>query len=134
MTIDPVSEFSPQCLSVSAVSSGPCLVVTVAGEADWATAGHLRDQLTQALAYGPRSVILDLAELEYCNTRGLRALCDFFDVAQLAAVDVTVRGMPGQLTWLIDTIEKCVVAGKLQDHGWVRRPLLRAVPTGVGCS
>jgi len=126
--IDLVSECPPQWLSVSAVSSGACLVVAVAGEADWVTADQLRDQLTQALAFGSQSVILDLAGLEFCNLRGLGALHDFCDVAEQAAVDVTIRGMPRQLTWLIDTIQTCVLAGERRDHGWAPRPLLRAVP------
>jgi anti-anti-sigma factor len=135
VTIDPVCESPPQeWLSVSAVSSGPGLVLAVAGEADWVTADHLRDQLTQALACGPRSVILDLTGLEFCNLRGLGALHDFCDVAEQASVDVTFRGMPRQLTWLIDTIQTCVLAGERRDHGWAPRPLLRPVPasTSVG--
>lgn len=125
-----------QWLTVSAVSSGPRLVVAVAGAADWVTADQLRDQLTQAVAYGPRSVILDLADLEYCNLRGLAALNDFCDVAQRASIDVSVRGMRRQIVWLCDTVAR-VLTG---DHGvctWARRPLLRAVQqasTAVGGS
>ena len=131
MTIDLLSECPPQWLSVSAVSSGPSLVVSVAGEADWVTSDQLRDQLTQALAYGPRSVILDLAELEFCNLRGLGALHDFCDVARQASVDVTVRGMSRQLTWLIATL-RSVLAGDLRDHSWARRPLMAAPETSTG--
>lgn len=127
MTIHPVCEYPPQCMSVSAVSSGPCLVVAVAGEADWNTADQLRDQLAQALAYGPRSVILDLAYLEFCNLRGLGVLNDFCDVAQKSSVDVSIRGMPRQLRWLFDTLEN-VLGGPHALSCWAHRPLLRAVP------
>jgi anti-anti-sigma factor len=126
----------PQWLSVSAVSSGPCLVVAVAGEADVLTAGQLREELTQALAYGPRSVMLDLADLSFCNLHGLRALNDFCDVAQQASVDVSVRGMPRQLGRLVDTLDS-VLAGGQGVRSWARRPLLRADPgtsTGLGRS
>lgn len=136
MTTDLLSESPPQWLSVSAVSSGPSLVVSVAGEADWVTSDQLRDQLMQTLAYGPRSVVLDLADLKFCNLRGLGALHEFCDVARQASVDVTVRGISRQLTWLIDTL-RSVLAGELRDHSWARRPILRAVPetsTGVGGS
>lgn len=127
MSIDPVTESPPRWLSVSAVSSGPCLVVAVAGEADWNTADQLRDQLTQALAYGPRSVILDLADLEFCNLRGLDALNEFCEVAQKSSVDVSIRGISRQLRWLFD----CLVTGLGGDHAVcirASRPLLRAVP------
>jgi anti-anti-sigma factor len=137
VSINPVVECPSQSLIVSAVSSGPRLVVTVAGEADWATADHLGDQLTQALAYAPRSVILDLAELEFCNLRGLGVLHDFLDLAQQASIDVTVRGMPRQLSWLITTLQQCVRAGARRDEWRAERPLLRAVPetpSDVGCS
>ena len=130
MTIDFLSECRPQGLSVSAVSSGPCLVVAVAGEADWVTAGQLRDELTAALAYGPRSVILDLTDLGFCNLRGLGALHDFCEVAQRASVEVTVRGMPRQLGWLIHT-RQSVLTGEGRDRRSARRPLLRAVPQDV---
>ena len=127
MTIQTQADCPPQWLSVSAVSSGPRLVVAVVGEADWNTADRLRDQLTQALAYGPRSVILDLADLEFCNLRGLRVLMDFCAVARKASVDVTIRGMSRQLSWLCHNVEG-LSAGGHGLSGLSRRPLLQAVP------
>jgi anti-sigma B factor antagonist len=85
---------------VSSFSAGPCLVVVVAGEADCLTAPQLRDQLTAALAYGPRSLILDLTDLVFCNLLGLRALLDVIETARQGGVDVAMRGMSRQLSCL----------------------------------
>ena len=101
MLSDPLPESRPPGrLSVSPFSAGPCLVVVVAGEADCLTAPQLRDQLTAALAYGPRSLILDLTDREVCNLRGLRALLEVVETAQLGGVDVAMRGMSRQLSYL----------------------------------
>lgn len=91
-------------LSVSPCSSGPALVVVVGGEADWATADQLREGLTAALSYGPRSLVLDLTDLEFCNLHGLRALMGAVETAERAGVDVTVHGMSPQLSWLADHV------------------------------
>ena len=101
MLSDPLPESRPPgWLSVSPFSAGPCLVVVVAGEADCLTALQLRDQLTAALAYGPRSLILDLTDLEFCNLRGLRALIEVVEGARLGGVDVAMRGMSPELSSL----------------------------------
>lgn len=98
MVTDQLSRTRPPGLSVSPVSVGPCLVVVVAGEADWITAPELREQLTAALSYGPQSLVLDLTDLEFCNSSGLRALLEAVEVARLAGVRVEMRGMSHQLS------------------------------------
>ena len=100
MVIDQLLTCSPPELSVSPVSVGPCLVVVVAGEADWVTAPQLREQLTAALAYDPQSLVLDLTDLEFCNSPGVRALLEAVDVARQAGVHVEMRGMSPLLTCL----------------------------------
>lgn len=103
MLSSPTVEYRPPGLSVSPVSAGPCLVVAMAGEADWVTAPQLREQLTAALAYGPRSLVLDLTDLVFCNSAGLRALLGIVAVARRAGVQVEMRGMSGQLSFLYRT-------------------------------
>lgn len=96
----PTLECTSLGLSVSPVSAGACLVVTVAGEADWVTAPQLREQLTAALAYGPRLLVLDLTDLVFCNSIGLRALLGTVEEARQAGVQVEMRGMSWQLSRL----------------------------------
>jgi anti-anti-sigma factor len=93
---------APARLSVSPCSSGPALVVVIDGAADWVTAGQLRDGLAAALAYGPRSVVLDVADLEFCNLAGLRALLAAVEAAERSGAVVTVHGMSRQLAWLYE--------------------------------
>ncbi|TFV78499.1 anti-sigma factor antagonist [Blastococcus sp. CT_GayMR19] len=95
----PLERRTPE-LCVSPVAAGPRLVVVVAGEADWVTAPRLREQLTAALAYGPRLLILDLTDLEFCNSAGVRALLAAVDVALQAGVQVEMRGMSPLLSRL----------------------------------
>ncbi|WP_167760468.1 STAS domain-containing protein [Blastococcus sp. CT_GayMR16] len=101
---------------MSPVSAGPCLVVVVAGEADWVTADRLRDELVAAFGYGPQSVVLDLAELEFCDVHGVRALLQAVDVAERPGVTVTLRGMSLQLSWLYSTFRTYRSTGGQQSR------------------
>lgn len=80
--------------------TGPELVVVVAGEADLATAGQLRAELVAALGNRPRTMVVDVADLAFCDLQGLDALNDAARVAQDAGVTVALRGMSAQLAWL----------------------------------
>ena len=103
MVVEQLSErLAPARLSVSPCSAGPSLVVVIGGEADWMTADRLREGLIGALAYGPRSVVLDLTDLVFCDLQGLRALVAGVETAERAGVAVTLHGMSRQLTWLYD--------------------------------
>ncbi|HWH09724.1 MAG TPA: STAS domain-containing protein [Solirubrobacteraceae bacterium] len=59
-------------LRVTVVGSGERTLVSVAGELDIATADEFTASLRDALAGGP--VTLDLAELSFVDSSGLRAL------------------------------------------------------------
>ena len=99
MAIDLLPDHAPHgWLSVSPLSAGPSLVVVIAGEADWGTAPQLREQLIAALAYGPQSLVLDLTDLTFCNSQGLRALLEGVEVAQRTGVNVAMRGMSAVLS------------------------------------
>lgn len=101
MVTEPMRESRPPgWLSVSSFSAGPCLIVVLSGDADCVTAPRLRQELTAALAYGPRSMVLDLTDVEFCNLDGLRALLGAVETAQAAGVDVAMRGMSRQLSRL----------------------------------
>ena len=97
---------SPAGLSVSPCSAGPRLVVAIDGEADWMTADQLREGLAAALAYGPRSIVLDLTDLTFCNLQGMRVLVASVETAERAGVDVILHGMSRQLRWLFDFFQE----------------------------
>lgn len=111
-------------LSVSPVSVGPCLVVVVAGEADWVTAPRLREQLAAALAYVPQSLVLDLTDLEFCNSPGLRALLEPVEAARQAGVHVEMRGMSRQLS----SLHRAFVAHRRTDTQRGRLPVGMSSP------
>lgn len=75
-------------------------VLVVVGQADLATAVQLRDDLTNALAEQPPSLLVDLAGLDFCDLSGLAALHDAARQAHAAGVQLTFRGMSAQLAWL----------------------------------
>lgn len=80
---------------------GPRTVVVVAGEADVATAPKLREQLIGTLAYGTRSLVVDLSDLAGCDPQGLAALTAALDVAEARGVAVSLRGQSPQVTQLL---------------------------------
>ena len=75
-------------------------VLVVVGQADLATAELLRDDLTDALAGQPPSLLVELAGLDFCDLSGLDALHDAARQAHAAGVQLTFRGMSAQLAWL----------------------------------
>ena len=97
---------SSEALSVSPCSAGPRLVVVIGGEADWTTADQLREGMAAALAYGPRSMVLDLTDLTFCDLQGLRALLAAVEAAEQDGVDVTLHGMSRQVTRLYDLYQE----------------------------
>jgi anti-anti-sigma factor len=64
----------PDHFSVQRSQSGEATVVRVAGELDLATSPELEHELAQALAATSGPVIVDLRELEFIDSTGLRVL------------------------------------------------------------
>lgn len=107
---------------MSSSPSGRELTIAVAGEADWTTADLLQEQLVAALGPGLERLVLDLGGLGFCNLRGLAALHEAVDVAQRAGVDVTMRGMSRQLTWLHSSLTELLPARGRSDLAWSGSP------------
>ncbi|QNE16852.1 STAS domain-containing protein [Kribbella qitaiheensis] len=72
---------SEEMLSVEVLDRGPDVVIGVHGELDFGTISDLM-AVVQPAAEAGRSVILDLAELAFCDSSGLGA---FVRLHQLAA-------------------------------------------------
>ena len=126
---------SPEELSVSPCSAGPRLVVVIGGEADWTTADRLRTGMAAALAYGPRSLVLDLTDLVFCDLQGLRTLLAAVEAAEHDGVDVTLHGMSRQFTRLYDLYQEgCRAYGRpcrsVRPAHEPPRAVARSVPIG----
>ncbi|HEX6870203.1 MAG TPA: STAS domain-containing protein [Micromonosporaceae bacterium] len=61
-------------LRMSVTESDDEVVVSVAGELDMSTAEHLSETVAAQLRRGPNRVVLDLAELTFCDSLGLGTL------------------------------------------------------------
>src|SRR5437588_13108193 len=69
----------PTNLEIHQRSAGPALVLAVTGELDMNTVEMLATGVEQQLASGPRSLTLDLSELEFMDSSGLRLLIELYD-------------------------------------------------------
>jgi anti-sigma B factor antagonist len=61
-------------VNVTRHADGDDLVLRVAGELDLATAGALGEQVALALADRPAELVVDLAEVTFCDSSGIEAL------------------------------------------------------------
>ncbi len=74
MTIPEAPDPASPAIAVSHVG-GAVVCVTVAGEVDAFTADRLRAGLVEVVdAYGPRSVVVDVAGVEFLDAAGVTAL------------------------------------------------------------
>jgi anti-sigma B factor antagonist len=72
---------SDDLLSVEVLDRGPDVVISVSGELDFGTTtGFLA--VVQPLTEAGRVVVLDLAELEFCDSSGLGALVRLHKLAE----------------------------------------------------
>lgn len=57
--------------SVETTVSGPCLVAKVRGVMGYATQPELRERLKQVISHAERAVVLELADVSFCDSAGL---------------------------------------------------------------
>jgi anti-sigma B factor antagonist len=69
-----MSDFPRKDFSVRTEQHGGAVVVVPSGELDIATAPTLEEALQRAIATNPTRVVLDLRELEFIDSSGLRTL------------------------------------------------------------
>lgn len=77
--------------------SGPCLVAKVRGVMDYVTQLELRGRLTQAIDRAERAVVLDLADVSFCDSAGLNVLLGARREAERASVVLVLACVPGKL-------------------------------------
>jgi anti-anti-sigma factor len=86
-------------------------IVRLCGELEVTTAGSLRDCLARVVLTGPTRLVLDLSELEFCDSAGLAVFVEWRRRARSAGFDFVLRS-PGkhirsllELTLLTDLLE-----------------------------
>ena len=76
--------------------------LAVAGEIDLATAGQLDDAIAQAVAGGCAEVIVDLAEVSFCDSTGIGAIVRARNAAALEGATVHVINPRGPVYRVLD--------------------------------
>ena len=69
----------PTNFEIREEATEPVLVLTVTGELDMNTVELLAKHVDERLAEGPRPLTLNLAELAFMDSSGLRLLIDLYD-------------------------------------------------------
>ncbi len=79
---------------VADVRTGEVRAVTVRGEVDLATATDLESVVRTALEEAPDGVVLDLAQLTFIDSSGLRALVALAKDAESLGTSLALRNLP----------------------------------------
>jgi len=82
-----------QC-EVGSVRAGEARAVTVRGEVDLATAADLESVVGSALQEAPDGVVLDLAQLTFIDSSGLRVLVALAKDAESRGTALGLRNLP----------------------------------------
>ncbi|MEV6742308.1 STAS domain-containing protein [Streptomyces sp. NPDC051104] len=88
--------------SVEVTVSGPCLVAKVRGVMDYGTDLELRGRLTQVIDHAERAVVLDLANVSFCDSAGLNVLPGARREAERAAVVLVLACVPLALRRILE--------------------------------
>jgi anti-anti-sigma factor len=80
----------PTNFEIREEATEPALVLAVSGELDMNTVELLASEVEERLAAGPRPVRLNLAELGFMDSSGLRLLIDLYDRSRREAWELTI--------------------------------------------
>ncbi|MFF2350973.1 STAS domain-containing protein [Kitasatospora sp. NPDC058115] len=89
---EPPENYRPGELSVVVHRNGPVRIVTVGGELDHDSADGLRTALAGLPEEGLARILVDLAELRFCDSTGLNILLRARQEAERAGVRLEVAG------------------------------------------
>ena len=96
----PESNVSP--LSVSTSSEDGHTVVAVSGEVDAASADTLRATITEVIDGGQGTVVVDMSEVSFIDSSGLRVLIAGYKAAAAASGVLSVRAPSEPVTRLLE--------------------------------
>ncbi|MEV5343892.1 STAS domain-containing protein [Streptomyces sp. NPDC052676] len=83
---------SPLKITARDALTGP--VLKIIGDLDYSTAPELRAQLSVLALQPGQRLVLDLADMEFCDSSGITALIAARNHAQAAQADVALAGVP----------------------------------------
>ncbi len=88
--------------SVGFVDGDGSLVVRATGELDLATAPALQEKLSRACAIGTQGVVLDLSELEFIDSTGVRAILAALADAESRGCELSLVPGPDRVQRVFD--------------------------------
>ncbi|MFJ7073043.1 STAS domain-containing protein [Streptomyces sp. NPDC098781] len=83
---------SPLKITTRDATTGPVLEIT--GDLDHATAAELRDRLTALTLQPGQRLVLDLADMDFCDSSGLTVLIAARNLAHAAGADIALAAVP----------------------------------------
>jgi anti-anti-sigma factor len=89
-------------MSVESTRRGDTVEITLGGELDLHTSELLTAAIEQAVADGPRAVVLDADGLSFADSAGLRALLTARDTAQQSDIELRLARVSPALGRLLD--------------------------------
>ncbi len=89
-------------LSVEKIVEGDRTIVSVAGEVDAASADRLRNAIIEVIDGGQSEVAVDMREVSFMDSSGLRVLIAGYKAAESAGGTLTVRNPSDVVTRLLD--------------------------------
>lgn len=84
-------------IAVETTWFGLCLVAKVRRVMDYATQPDLRERLKQVIARAERAVVVDLADVSFCDSAGLNVLLGARREAEMAGVELALARVPAPL-------------------------------------
>ena len=90
-------------LTTSTTHTDGRATVLLEGELDISSAPILVEDVSQVLADGPSEVVLDLRDLTFLDSSGLRAFFDLRDRAAESGATITATGARGMVRRALDT-------------------------------
>ncbi|MCY0954067.1 STAS domain-containing protein [Streptomyces sp. H27-S2] len=82
-------------------TDGPLALAAVTGDIDFDTAPSLRDRALNLLAQGHHHLILDVADVSFCDSSGLNALIGIMRCAQEQGGTLSLAAVPDRLLHLL---------------------------------
>ena len=77
-------------------------IVVLAGELDMSTVGQLSDAVTEELEHQPNQIVIDIADLTFCDSLGLGTLVVLSRVAQAQRTRLTLRNPTAFFTRMLE--------------------------------
>jgi anti-anti-sigma factor len=76
----------------------PVAVLQIKGDIDAITQAELQKQASQAIEKGTDFLLLDITQVDYISSAGLRALKNIYDEISLKHIGTGPLGFPGEIT------------------------------------